>query len=467
MYVDAHCHLDAGSFGTDLDAVIARAFDAGVTHLVAVGAGGGAERAREAIALADRLPRVYATAGIHPHEAGTATEADIAAVTALLNHPKVVALGEIGLDYYYDTAPRPTQRPVYAQMLAIGRKSGLPVMLHVRDGHADALALLDEVGLPERGGVVHCFTAGPREAEAYLTRGLHLSIPGVITFANAGPLREAVREAPLDKLLLETDAPYLAPVPHRGKRNEPAFLVATAAAVGEIRGLSGEDLGRITARNAFRFYGIEPQRTAALAYPIRNSLYVNLTSRCTLGCTFCPKIQRRDWWVRGHWLQLRRDPPLAEVLAAVDSELARRPTLDEVVFVGLGEPTLRLDALLEVAGHLRQRHGSRHRLRLDTDGLANLVHGRDVTGELAAVLDSVCVSLNAPDAETYARLCPSKHGSKAYEALKHFIRAACSGGLAVTATAVSVPGLDMEACRRVAEDELGVAFRARVYQEYG
>jgi TatD DNase family protein len=237
--------------------------------------------------------------------------------------------------------------------------------------------------------------------------------------------------------------------------------------VGKLRGLSGEDIGRVTAQNALRLFGIEPQVSAALAYPIRNSVYVNLTSRCTLACVFCPKVQRRDWWVRGHWLRLAQDPPVADIQAAVDQELSRRPERDEVVFVGLGEPTLRLQELLQVARALRHRHGERYRLRLDTDGLANLVHGRDVTGELAAVLDSVCVSLNAADPATYARLCPSKYGLRAYDAVKAFIGAARSAGLAVTATAVGLPDLDLNACRQVAEQALGVAFRIRAYQEYG
>src|SRR5690606_20644793 len=148
------------------------------------------------------------------------------------------------------------QRELFERLLRLALERELPIMLHVRDAHADCLAALDAVGISKRGGVVHCFTAGPREAEAYLARGLHLSIPGVVTFKNAEPLRQAVRETPLDRLLLETDCPYLAPVPYRGKRNEPAYLVATAAAVGALKGMDGVALGELARQNTLRLFGL-------------------------------------------------------------------------------------------------------------------------------------------------------------------------------------------------------------------
>jgi len=256
MYVDAHCHLERDTYGDELEAVIERARAAGLSHFVAVGASGVSAGAREVVALAETHPFVWAAVGIHPHDAGRTSSAHEATVAGLLAHPKVVALGEIGLDYYYDTSPREAQRDLFARLLAVGRDRDVPVMLHVRDAHDDTFALLDRVGLPARGGVVHCFTGGPREAREYLARGMMLSIPGVVTFRSAQTLRDAVGETPLDRLLLETDCPYLAPVPHRGKRNEPAFLTATAEAVGALKGKTGAELGEVTRRNALRFFGI-------------------------------------------------------------------------------------------------------------------------------------------------------------------------------------------------------------------
>jgi len=467
VYIDSHCHLERETYGDTLEAVLARATAAGVTHLVAVGASGGIAGAREAVALAARVPQVVAAVGLHPHEASKIHDADLAALRELLTAPKVVALGEIGLDYHYDFSPPEVQRHWFRRLLQLGKDAAVPVMLHVREADSDVCQLLDEVGLSAKGGLVHCFTGGPHEAEAYLKRGFYLSIPGVITFRNADKLREAVRAIPLERLLIETDSPYLAPIPHRGKKNEPAHIVHTAAAIAPLKGMSAEDIGRITAQNAAVLYGLDYHPAPALAYAIRNSLYINLTSRCTLSCRFCPKVERRDFWVRGHYLRHQQDPEAPAVIEAVLGELRRRPELDEVVFVGLGESTLRLPELVRVAGAVREAFGRRFRLRLDTDGLANLVHGRDVTRELAACVDALSVSLNAPDRDTYARLCPSRYGAAAYDAVKAFIRAAKECGLHVTASAVGVPGLDLDACRQVAEGELGVEFRHRQYQQVG
>ena len=258
MYIDAHCHLEEETYGAELDAIVSRAFAAGLTHLVAVGASRVSGGATEVVRLAERYPTIHAAVGIHPHDAALVTEADVATIAALLPHPKVVALGEVGLDYYYDSSPRQEQRQVFRRFLAMAREANIPVMLHVRDAHPDCWALLDEVGLPARGGVVHCFTGGPAEAKEYLARGMYLSIPGVVTFKNAENLREAVRQAPLDRLLLETDCPYLAPVPYRGKRNEPAYLVKTAEAVAALRGLPASEIGRITCANTLRCFGLDP-----------------------------------------------------------------------------------------------------------------------------------------------------------------------------------------------------------------
>lgn len=256
MYLDAHCHLEEETYGAELDDVIERAQGAGMTHFVAVGASRGVGGAHEAVALAERRANIYATVGIHPHEASMADAAALAAIEALVPHPKVVAVGEVGLDYHYNYSPPDVQRQVFHAFLTMAQRHNKPVMLHVREAHADCLAALDAVGLPARGGVVHCFTGGPEEARAYLDRGLYLSIPGVITFKTAEPLREAVRQAPLDRLFLETDCPYLAPVPHRGKRNEPAFLVETAKAVGLLTGHGAAEIGAKTRENALRFFGM-------------------------------------------------------------------------------------------------------------------------------------------------------------------------------------------------------------------
>lgn len=258
MYIDAHCHLERQTYGDELEAVIARAWAAGLTHMVAVGASEVLSGAAQVIALAQTEPRIFCAVGIHPHEAARMQPEDLARLREMLGRPKVVALGEIGLDYFYDHSPQDVQRRVFADLLRLGRAGKLPIMLHVRDAHADTIALLDEIGLPEAGGVVHCFTGGPEEAEQYLRRGMYLSIPGVVTFKNAEALRDAVRTMPRDRLLVETDSPYLAPIPYRGKRNEPAYVVKTAQAIGELWGLAGPEVGQIARENTIRLFRLPP-----------------------------------------------------------------------------------------------------------------------------------------------------------------------------------------------------------------
>lgn len=255
--VDSHCHLEKQTYGSELPEVMDRARAAGLVAFVAVGASGVVAGAHEAIALAEAHDDVWASVGIHPNEADGATPAAMAQVEALLAHPRAVALGEVGLDYHYAHADVAQQRRIFADFVRMARRANKPLMMHVRDAHADCLAILDQVGLPGAGGMVHCFTAGPEEAAAYQARGLHLSIPGVVTFKNAAALREAVPQVAKDRLLIETDCPYLAPVPVRGKRNEPAYVAHTARAVAALRGEDPHDLAAQTTANARAFFDLQ------------------------------------------------------------------------------------------------------------------------------------------------------------------------------------------------------------------
>ena len=242
--VDSHCHLDDEQFAEDRDAVIERAQAAGVTRLMAIGTGHGPPGIDVAIRLADRHACLYATVGVHPHDASKATPETFDQLRDFLSHPKVLALGEIGLDYHYDFSPRDTQRSVFIRQLEL---ASTPVVIHTREAWPDTLQILREHY--SGGGVFHCFTGGPAEAREALDLGFHLSFGGVLTFPKAEPLREAARLAPLDRILVETDAPYLAPIPHRGKRNEPAFMIETVRKLAEIRSVSVEQIAEATTRN--------------------------------------------------------------------------------------------------------------------------------------------------------------------------------------------------------------------------
>ncbi len=249
--VDSHCHLDAAVFDEDREAAIQRARDAGVETLVAIGSGDGPPDLGAGIRLAERYDFIYATVGVHPHDASKADESTWTNLIALAAHPKVVAIAEIGLDYHYDFSPRETQREVFARQLQIARDANLPIAIHTREAWLDTVAILREhwLGGGGPGGIFHCFSGSPAEAEQALEMGFLLSYSGIITFPKADQLREAVRRTPLDRLLVETDAPYLAPVPWRGKRNEPAFVVQTARRVAEIKGLSLDEVAEATTAN--------------------------------------------------------------------------------------------------------------------------------------------------------------------------------------------------------------------------
>ena len=252
--VDSHCHLDDEKFAADLDAVMERARAAGVERMMTIGTGNGPPDLEAAVRLANAHPFLYATVGVHPHDAAKATPATYEHLLALLAHPKVLALGEIGLDYHYDFSPREVQREVFSGQLHLAVKTGKPVVIHTREAWPDTLRLIDETP-PPRGGIMHCFTGGPDEARQALDRGFYLSFGGVITFPKADEVRVAARLTPDDRLLVETDAPYLAPVPHRGKRNEPAFIVETVRRLAEIRGAQPEFIAGLTEANFERLTG--------------------------------------------------------------------------------------------------------------------------------------------------------------------------------------------------------------------
>jgi TatD DNase family protein len=255
---DSHCHLDHEQFAADRDAVIDRALEAGVKHMVAIGTGDGPTDLETGIRLADRYPSIYATVGVHPHDASKADPDTFRRMAELLNHPKVVALGEIGLDYHYDFSPRDVQKEVFVEQMRVAAEAGKPIVIHTREAWEDTLALIEEHWKPTGlAGIMHCFSGGPAEAARCVDLGFYLSFGGIVTFPKALDLHDAARSAPADRILVETDAPYLAPVPRRGKRNEPAFVVETARKLAALRGETLESIATATTANFRRVLGLE------------------------------------------------------------------------------------------------------------------------------------------------------------------------------------------------------------------
>jgi len=454
--IDSHAHIYYKDYADDLDEMLKRADEAGVKAILVVGTD--IESSRQSVALTQKYPQLYAAVGVHPHDASRVTEKCYEILRELAqSSEKVVAIGEIGLDFYRDRSPRDEQEKVFRRFLQMADELGKPVIIHDRDAHERLLSVLREEKV--RNGVLHCFSGDAAMAAEIIAMGFYISIPGTITYPNNEIQREVVRSVSIDRLLLETDCPYLSPVPFRGKRNEPAYMTYSAEQVAVLKGLTVADVARITTKNVCDLFGVRLwDQSTKIAYKIRNSLYLNITNHCSNRCTFCAKFE--DFTVKGYNLLLNAEPAFEEIMDAIGTP---DKEIDEIVFCGFGESLLRLDLVKQVSEVLKK---SGYKIRINTDGQANLVHGRDILPELKGLIDCISVSLNAPDSVTYGRLCNTPFGAAGFNAVCGFIQQASQFIPKVVATAVTIPGVDIDACRALAES-LGAEFRVREYSEVG
>ena len=264
MLVDSHCHLDFPDFAAELDAVAARARAAGIGRIVTISTR--VKKHAQVLAIAEKYPDIFCAVGTHPHNAQEELDIDAKALVALAKNPKIVAIGEAGLDYHYDHSPRDAQMKSFRQHIAAARETRLPLVIHSRDCDVDMARILEEeTGQGAFPAVLHCFTGGRDLAFKAIDLGLYISFTGILTFKNSTALRAIAAELPADRILVETDAPYLAPMPYRGKRNEPAYVAETAKVLGETRGVSFDDIARATSENFFRLFSKVPRVLADAA----------------------------------------------------------------------------------------------------------------------------------------------------------------------------------------------------------
>ena len=264
MLVDSHCHLDFPDFATDLDGTVSRAREAGVGLMLTIGTK--LSQFDGVKAVAERYPDVWCSVGIHPHEAGTEGGIDTAKLVEIAQHPKVVGFGETGLDFYYEHSPRPDQERSFRSHIAAARQTGLPLIVHTRDADTETGAILaEEMAKGAFTGLLHCFSSSRELAEKAVELGFYISLSGIVTFKKAEELRATVAAVPLDRILVETDSPYLAPIPMRGKRNEPAFVAHTAAKVAEVKGITPGELAEATTANFLRLFGKVQASSASVA----------------------------------------------------------------------------------------------------------------------------------------------------------------------------------------------------------
>ncbi len=463
MIIDTHAHIDGDAYDEDREAVIARARENGVQYMVNIGCD--IESSYRSMELAEQYDFIYATAGIHPHDVKSINAESYAHLRQLLLHPKVIALGEIGLDFFKDYSPHDEQRTHFRKQIQLAREMNKPIIIHSRDAKDDIIAILSEFYAKDataHSGIFHCFSGDQELADKALEMGFYISFSGAITFKKAEDLRNVAKTIPADRLFAETDCPYLTPAPHRGKRNEPAYVNFTAEKLAEIRGLKIEDVQRTMALNFFELFGIgENAKTGTISYKIRNSLYLNLTQRCTADCIFCTRLTKPV--VQGYNLALKREPTAKEVWDAIDNV----KNYDEIVFCGFGEPTLRLDVIKEVAKKIKDAGG---RVRLNTNGHGNVINKRNILPELSGLIDEISVSLNADNSEAYDEICQPlpMFRNGIYDKIKEFITESKKYIPEVQASIVThQKNVDEAQCETLIHQEFGVKYRARRYNIVG
>lgn len=451
MFIDTHAHLFYPNFEGEVDQILERAKNSGVDYIIVPATD--LPTSIKAIELADKYEMVYATVGVHPHDTKNWDDSFIPQLEKLTDHKKVVAIGEIGLDYYYDFSPRDIQLIAFEAQINLAIKKTLPVIIHNRDSNDDVMAIARKYKDSGLRAQFHCFAGSIDDARELIEMHHFISFPGNVTFKNADSIRNVVSRIAVENLLLETDAPFMTPVPHRGERNEPAYIKLVAEKIAEIHKLSSNDVGRTTSYNAHKLFGISEKPKLTFTYQIGQSLYVNVTNRCNADCVFCDR--KGEAVISGYNLKMKKsEEPEAEIYI---NEIGDPKKFKEIVFCGYGEPTIRWNVVKQVAKYVKENGGT---TRLNTDGHGNFINKRDITPELNGLIDTVSISLNSTDAQQYAKLMrvePEMHKEMLdfSKKAKNFTH--------VVLSIVGLSAIDTEKAKIFVTEEIGVDFREREY----
>ncbi|MEK9138729.1 MAG: TatD family hydrolase [Bacteroidota bacterium] len=467
MFIDSHAHLTSEQFNSDRDETIQRAVNAGIAFIINPGTD--LEDSRRAIALAEKHPQVYACVGFHPHDAKEATDASLKEIEELSKHPKVVAIGEIGLDFHYDFSPRDVQAGVFRAQIEIAQRRNLPIVIHTRESNEETIKIVENAlaaapqwrsqmatphsRYPAPKGVFHCFSGDAKLAWKVINMGFYVSLPGVVTFKNAGLAADVAANVSVEHFLLETDSPHLAPVPHRSKRNEPSNIPLIADKIASLQHLVVEDVARATNYSAFKLFGIGKPDVPRITYKLKNSLYINLTIRCDADCVFCDR--KGEAVIKGWNLRIEHEPTAQEVI----NEIGDPTKYDEIVLCGFGEPTIRLDVVKEVSRWVKAK-GSK--TRLNTDGHGNIINKRNIVPELVGLIDAISISLNSTDPKQYGELMQID-GERFFAAMIEFAKESVKVFPKVVMTVVDLNDVDKEKARRLVEEEIGATFQTRPF----
>lgn len=451
MYIDTHAHLFYPNFNGEVEEVIERAQKAGLDYIIVPSTD--LASSAQAIELAEKYEMVYAAVGVHPHDSKEWDISFIPKLEEIAKHKKVVAIGEIGLDYFYDFSPREAQIKAFEDQIELALKLNLPIIVHNREASEDIMSFARKYKESGLRAQYHCYAGTIEEARELIEMHHFISFTGNITFKKADNLLKILSRIAVENLLVESDSPFMTPIPHRGERNEPANIHFIAEKIAEVHNLTVEDVARTTSYNAYKFFGIGNKPKLSFTYKIGNSLYVNVTNRCNADCIFCDR--KGEAVINGYNLKMKKsEEPEADVYI---KEIGDPKQYKEIVFCGYGEPTIRWDIVKQVAKHVKDNGG---KTRMNTDGHGSFINKRDITPELAGLIDIVSISLNSTDSEQYAELMrvdPSMHKEMIEFAGK------AKNYSHVVMSIVGLSEIDKDAAKKFVTDEIGVDFREREY----
>lgn len=451
MFIDTHAHLFYPNFNGEVEQIIQRAEQAEVEKIIVPATD--LVSSQQAIELSEKFENIYAAVGVHPHDTKEWNDGIINKLEELAKNKKVVAIGEIGLDYYYDFSPKEIQLKAFEEQIQLALKLKKPIIVHNREANEDIIRMARKYKDTGLRAQYHCFAGSLKDAKELIEMHHFISFTGNITFNKSENLRKIISNISIESMLLETDSPFMTPVPHRGNRNEPAYVRLVAEKIAEIQNLTIEDVARATSYNVYKLFAIGKKPPLSYTYKIGNSLYINVTNRCNADCIFCDR--KGDAVINGYNLKMKKsEEPEAEIYI---KEIGDPKKYKEIVFCGYGEPTIRWDVVKKIAKYVKDNGGV---TRLNTDGHGNVINKRDITPELKGLIDIVSISLNSVDPVQYGKLMrvdPSLHAEMIEFAkkAKQYSR--------VVMTIVGLSEVDSEAAKKFVTEELGVEFREREY----
>lgn len=452
MYIDTHAHLFYSNFGDDVDDVIKRSKENGIDYILVPATD--IETSKATIELSKKYDMVYGAVGIHPHDTKDWDDSLIPLIEGLAANEKIAAIGEIGLDYYYDYSPREKQIQAFRSQIELALKLNLPVIIHNRDADEDMMKIVREYCHDGLKAQFHCYNGTMENARDLVRMKYFISFTGNVTFAKAEELKRIAGNISPNHLLLETDSPFMTPVPHRGKRNEPSYIPLVAEAIAEAQQVSVEDIARITSINAFRLYGIGALPKTSYTYKLGDSLYINVTNRCDSDCKFCHR--KTDPVISGYNLKMTKleEPPAQTYI----DEIGDPTQYKEIVFCGYGEPTIRWDVVRDIAKCVKANGGF---TRLNTNGHGSQINKRDITPEFLGSIDVVSISLNSFDPRQYAQLMRVE--TRMFNEMITFAKNAKRYAGSVVMSVVSLDEVEIEKARVIVEEKIGAEFRVREY----